>query len=120
MAEHTPADTDPAEYRGGAAEPESAKDGAGAVASDGIVPDDVKDSQPSDNADPQDLDNEVLGEIGEVERSTEVDLTAGDNADATSQGSSGGARGSDAGLGRHEDTEIDEENPDKSVDGGNS
>ncbi|MDX6689643.1 MAG: hypothetical protein QOG15_1100 [Solirubrobacteraceae bacterium] len=119
MAEHTPADTDPAEYRGGAPESENAKGGAGEVANAGIVPDEVTDSQPSDNADPQDLDNEVLGDIGGVERSTEVDITAGDNADATSMGSSGGARGSDAGLGRHEDTTIDEDNPDQSVDGGN-
>jgi len=39
-----------------------------------------------------------------------VDLSAGDDADATRDGQSGGARGAEAGLGRHEpDMDVEEE-----------
>jgi hypothetical protein len=109
MAEHTPADTSPAEYRGGVPEPEDAKDGAAELAR-GLVPEDVKGGQAPDSDQPEELGNDVLGDLdsGDGERSVEVDLTAGDNADATSHGGSSGAHGSEAGLGRHGDESIDE------------
>jgi len=53
--------------------------------------------------------DEVLGSFPD-DPDTNVDLSAGDEADATRDGQSGGARGAEAGLGRHEpDMDVEEE-----------
>lgn len=109
MAERTPGQADPEEYRGGVAEPDEAKAGTGKLAK-GVVPDDVKDdATPPDSSDEQALKNKVLGDFpAGDEPETDMDLTAGDDADATRHGASGGARGSEAGLGRHDPKTVDE------------
>jgi hypothetical protein len=123
MTEQTPQDTRPEQFRGGAAEPDDAKSGAGSIAK-GVVPDQVRDSSaPPDSGDDQELKNESHGDFSqegqdpqpvketaeEALSKTSVDLSAGDDADATSQGQSGGARGSEASLGRHDSKSVDEE-----------
>jgi len=116
MTEQTPQDTDPEEYRGGSAEPEGAKGGAGDVAHGGIVPDSASDDDapadsgpaPGDDASAVEHDD-VLGGFPE-DPELKVDLSAGDDADATRDGSTEGARGSEAGLGRHEpEMDVEEE-----------
>jgi hypothetical protein len=110
MTEQTPADTSPEEYRGGAPESDDAKGGAAELAK-GLVPDDMKDDdQSTESSDPQAMADEALGGFPERNAEDRIDLSAGDNADATSQGASDGARGSEAGLGRHEDKTIEEDN----------
>lgn len=53
--------------------------------------------------------DEVLGSFPD-DPETNIDLSAGDEADATRDGQSGGARGAEAGLGRHEpDMDVEEE-----------
>jgi hypothetical protein len=56
--------------------------------------------------------DEVLGNFPD-DPEMGIDLSAGDDADATRDGSSEGARGSEAGLGRHEpDMDVKEEDVD--------
>ena len=53
--------------------------------------------------------DEVLGNFPD-DPELGVDLSGGDDADATRDGQSGGARGAEAGLGRHEpDMDVEEE-----------
>jgi hypothetical protein len=119
MAEETPAEKPGPEYRGGAPEDENAKQGAGTTAAEGIVTDnETPGGTPPDDDDPQAMSSDALGDFPDSghDAADSIDLSAGDNADATSQGHSGGARGSEAGLGRHEDAEVDEDNPDQTLD----
>ena len=96
MTEETPNDTDPEEDRGGAPEPADAKGGAGEVAQGEVEASAVE-------------HDEVLGGFPD-DPDMDVDLSAGDDADATRDGQSGGARGAEAGLGRHEpDMDVEEE-----------
>jgi hypothetical protein len=118
MAEETPAEKPGPEYRGGAPEAEDAKQGAGAAASQGVVTDSqIPSETPPDDPDPQAMDSDALGDFpDDHDAADSIDLNAGDKADATSQGHSGGARGSEAGLGRHEEASVDEDSPDKTID----
>lgn len=88
----------------------------GGAPTGGVVPDEVQDSQPPDSDDPLELSNDSLGDFPERNAEDRIDLSAGDNADATSQGHSGCARASEAGLGRHEEASVDEDNPDQTLD----
>ncbi len=117
MAEQTPEQTDPEEFRGGASEPDEAKGGTGEQAK-GMVPDEAQEEgTPPDSSDPQAMDSDALGNFSDSGEDM-IDTSAGDNADATSAGHSGGARGSEASLGRHEGAEVDEEDDDKTLDEG--
>ena len=112
MTENTPQDTNPEEYRGGAPESDDAKGGAGAE-SKGMVPDAASDDSPAPDTagdDPSAVEHDdVLGGFPEDSK-MDIDLNAGDEADATRDGASGGARGAEAGLGRHEpDMDVEEE-----------
>lgn len=85
MTEQSPQDTNPEEYRGGAPEPDEAKGGAGELAK-GMVPDEASDdSAPPDSAGDQDMKNAALGDFPDDPES-KIDLSAGDNADATRDG----------------------------------
>jgi hypothetical protein len=80
---------DPREYRGGVREPENAKAGAD---NEGVVPREMLDDgdlPPQEGADEQTLKDEVMGDVtGEDSDDVQVDRTAGDEADATTQDNS--------------------------------
>ena len=64
----------------------------------------MTEQSPKDSSEPQDMNDAALGDFPD-DPDTMVPRDAGDDADATEDGHSGGARGSEAGLGRHEPEE---------------
>jgi len=78
MAENT---EDPREYRGGVHEPEEAKGGQG---NEGIVPREMIDDLPPEDAGDQDLKDAAMGQTTDHDHTgEEIDKSAGDEADAT-------------------------------------
>lgn len=81
-----------------------------------MVPDEASDdSSAPDSSDPQAMSSDALGDLPDRNAEDDIDQSAGDEADATSQGHSGGARGSEASLGRHDPSEVDEDDQSKTL-----
>jgi hypothetical protein len=81
MAEST---DDPRDYRGGVREPEEAK--GGGADNEGIVPREMLDDPGPRDADPQDLKDDVMGEVTrEPKDDIQIDPSSGDDADATNR-----------------------------------
>lgn len=85
---------DPQTYRGGADEPDEAKDGAGAG---GIVPRDLVDEDVSSKSDPQEMRGDAKGGLAAETATEQVPREGGDDADATTHGGNDDTRGSWAG-----------------------
>jgi hypothetical protein len=83
---------DPREYRGGVRETEDAKGGSETWAdTEGVVPREMIDNPPpQEDADEQTLKDDALGEVTGQEHTDEaIDQSAGDDADATTDGGTG-------------------------------
>ena len=82
MAEST---EDPREYRGGVREPEEAKGGEESWANtEGVVPREMIDDLPPEDAGDQDLKDAAMGQTTDHDHTGEaIDKSAGDQADAT-------------------------------------
>jgi hypothetical protein len=86
MAEST---EDPREYRGGVREPQDAKGGEDSWAdSEGVVPREMIDDVPPEDAGEQDLKDAAMGEVTDHDHTGEaIDKSGGDDADATNSDS---------------------------------
>jgi hypothetical protein len=83
---------DPREYRGGVRETEDAKGGENTWAdTEGVVPREMLDDPPpQENPDEEDLKDVAMGEVtGHDHAAESIDLSAGDEADATRDGGTG-------------------------------
>jgi hypothetical protein len=80
---------DPRDYRGGVRETEGEKPGQ--ADTEGVVPRELLDDPPpQENPDEQDLKDVAMGEVtGHDHAAEEIDLSAGDEADATRDGGTG-------------------------------